>query len=477
MLCPFCREEIADGAIKCKHCGEILDKERHDALRDPQRGQSALNANSKSLIVEPRQTSDSPEKISVFPGQMKTDNKTGGGMPSSTLAFIIAATPIISALFIVAYDSVFSTNENALEKISWIPFAVGAIAMVLNYLLIVADVERMKKADVPFEFNMSWIILTPIYLFKRALALKQKYKNSTFVNTNGIAAFSLLTIALAVWYPLASLSNADMLSTKKSVIENYASRNIVLKDVKFVRDSFNTAVGWLTIGPNNMIEMTAKCRVNKTAFSSQLLWECDDAKNVALTPEALAILNPNAVTSLSNPAIADDLSSKKPNREVIDLIGNFNLFAKQCVEGNSSSPETRKSCEAMETTYSKIERLGWCPESDKVPFGTMRWVACSEPTNNPSISSSVPTQSQMQSAPITSLNSSATSEKPQGEALRFIAKWDTLNEQCRGGSGDSPMTQKACEARETTYSQIENLGWCWGPNDAIGAGKRWIACR
>lgn len=32
MLCPYCNEEIADRAIKCKHCSEILDKGRHAAL-------------------------------------------------------------------------------------------------------------------------------------------------------------------------------------------------------------------------------------------------------------------------------------------------------------------------------------------------------------------------------------------------------------------------------------------------------------
>jgi len=32
MLCPFCKEEIQDGAIKCKYCGEILQKGEYSQI-------------------------------------------------------------------------------------------------------------------------------------------------------------------------------------------------------------------------------------------------------------------------------------------------------------------------------------------------------------------------------------------------------------------------------------------------------------
>ena len=39
MICPFCKEEIADGAIKCKHCGSMLTTQTQfqtqNAIPDP----------------------------------------------------------------------------------------------------------------------------------------------------------------------------------------------------------------------------------------------------------------------------------------------------------------------------------------------------------------------------------------------------------------------------------------------------------
>ena len=38
MKCPFCSEEVADEAIKCKHCGSIIDKEKFTQLNHQRSG-------------------------------------------------------------------------------------------------------------------------------------------------------------------------------------------------------------------------------------------------------------------------------------------------------------------------------------------------------------------------------------------------------------------------------------------------------
>ena len=32
MICPFCKESILDGAIKCKHCGSMLNQSPHNTI-------------------------------------------------------------------------------------------------------------------------------------------------------------------------------------------------------------------------------------------------------------------------------------------------------------------------------------------------------------------------------------------------------------------------------------------------------------
>ena len=49
MLCPFCKEEIAEGAIKCKHCASMLNVE--PAVETPQQTVHAMEQ-----TAEPAQT-------------------------------------------------------------------------------------------------------------------------------------------------------------------------------------------------------------------------------------------------------------------------------------------------------------------------------------------------------------------------------------------------------------------------------------
>ena len=51
-----------------------------------------------------------------------------------------------------------------------------------------------------------------------------------------------------------------------------------------------------------------------------------------------------------------------------------------------------------------------------------------------------------------------------------------LNGQCRDGRGDDERTMAACDQRDNLMAQVERRGWCWGPEDASGADKRWIRC-
>jgi len=62
--------------------------------------------------------------------------------------------------------------------------------------------------------------------------------------------------------------------------------------------------------------------------------------------------------------------------------------------------------------------------------------------------------------------------------------YNSLNVACRGGSGDSIETQKACKARNEYAKQLPKLGYCWrdGQSNADsywqrGRAKRDGSCR
>ncbi|WP_448954543.1 hypothetical protein [Labrys neptuniae] len=58
-----------------------------------------------------------------------------------------------------------------------------------------------------------------------------------------------------------------------------------------------------------------------------------------------------------------------------------------------------------------------------------------------------------------------------------IRQWQALNSQYRGGSGDDPATQRACDQRDTLTRQLDKAGWCFGrKDDPDAAAYRWHRC-
>ena len=63
-----------------------------------------------------------------------------------------------------------------------------------------------------------------------------------------------------------------------------------------------------------------------------------------------------------------------------------------------------------------------------------------------------------------------------GDAAGMIATWGRLNQDCRGGSGSDPATQRACDQRDALYNRIEAAGFCYGENDTYGYEMKWAVC-
>ncbi|MBA2589792.1 MAG: hypothetical protein H0U98_14340 [Alphaproteobacteria bacterium] len=58
----------------------------------------------------------------------------------------------------------------------------------------------------------------------------------------------------------------------------------------------------------------------------------------------------------------------------------------------------------------------------------------------------------------------------------LISQEESLNEKCRGGSGDDPATQKFCDKRDRVFAQIRAKGWCWESDNGVEADKKWEPC-
>lgn len=58
----------------------------------------------------------------------------------------------------------------------------------------------------------------------------------------------------------------------------------------------------------------------------------------------------------------------------------------------------------------------------------------------------------------------------------LLRDWTRLNGLCRGGSGNDPRTQTACERRDALDHRLAAAGWCYGRPGDIGARRTWQPC-
>lgn len=128
MKCPFCMEDIHDGALKCIHCGSMLDgTNASTATAMPQYGIPSQNAQTQQV-----------------------DN---------TLVWTLAFAPILGAIL----EQVLR-NTLGHAKI----FSLATLA--LNIVLALQDEKKLKQLGYNVEqLGGAWLI--PVYLFKRAKML------------------------------------------------------------------------------------------------------------------------------------------------------------------------------------------------------------------------------------------------------------------------------------------------------------------
>ncbi len=58
----------------------------------------------------------------------------------------------------------------------------------------------------------------------------------------------------------------------------------------------------------------------------------------------------------------------------------------------------------------------------------------------------------------------------------MLTRWQDQNGKCRGGSGDSQETLRACDARTHTEKSLAAAGWCYGRQGEYGHQMEWHRC-
>lgn len=149
IFCPECGTQVSDQAKQCNKCGypiEMISNRNYNSNQTNNTFNQSTNNNSFNIPKE----------------EVVIDN---------TIVWILAFAPIIGGIlqgFIVGliYQDDWVQHFNSFW---WVTLAINAA-------LCVADESKLKKEGIDTSyFGGGWMLLIPVYLYRRATQLKQNY--------------------------------------------------------------------------------------------------------------------------------------------------------------------------------------------------------------------------------------------------------------------------------------------------------------